>query len=42
MSSARYKRDIRDMARSGKLMKLRPVTFRYKDDPRGRSSTVGR
>jgi hypothetical protein len=35
-SSARYKRDIHDMdAASGNLMKLRPVTFRYKDDPDG-------
>ncbi len=36
MSSARFKRDIRDMggASSG-LMKLRPVTFRYKNDPAG-------
>ena len=40
MSSARYKRDIHDMdAASSNLMKLRPVTFRYKDDPRGRCST---
>src|SRR5215469_7024395 len=32
--SARYKRDIRDMGSSSEaLMKLRPVTFRYKDDP---------
>jgi hypothetical protein len=36
MSSARYKRDIRDMGSSGEaLMKLRPVTFRYKNDPAG-------
>ncbi len=35
-SSARYKRDIHDMGRSSEgLMKLRPVTFRYKDDPDG-------
>jgi hypothetical protein len=35
-SSARYKRDIRDMGdASSKLMKLRPVTFRYKEDPAG-------
>lgn len=35
-SSARYKRDIHDMAdASTKLMKLRPVTFRYKTDPTG-------
>ena len=35
-SSARYKRDIHDMGRSSEgLMKLRPVTFRYKDDPNG-------
>ncbi len=34
VSSARFKRDIRDMGRaSDKLMKLRPVTFRYKEDP---------
>jgi hypothetical protein len=36
MSSARYKRDIHDMDKaSSNLMKLRPVTFRYKDDPQG-------
>ncbi len=36
MSSARYKRDIHDMdAASSNLMKLRPVTFRYKNDPAG-------
>jgi hypothetical protein len=35
-SSARYKRDIRDMGEaSDRLMKLRPVTFRYKEDPSG-------
>lgn len=35
-SSARYKRDIHDMGRSSEgLMKLRPVTFRYKADPDG-------
>jgi Chaperone of endosialidase len=35
-SSARYKRDIRDMGgASTGLMKLRPVTFRYKSDPAG-------
>ncbi|MGO9449784.1 MAG: tail fiber domain-containing protein [Candidatus Binataceae bacterium] len=35
-SSMRYKRDIRDMGdASDKLMKLRPVTFRYKTDPTG-------
>ena len=35
-SSARYKRDIHNMdAASSNLMKLRPVTFRYKDDPTG-------
>jgi hypothetical protein len=34
MSSARYKRDIRDMGSSSEaLMKLRPVTFRYRNDP---------
>ena len=32
-SSARYKRDVRDMgAASAALMKLRPVTFTYRDD----------
>ncbi len=36
VSSARYKRDIHDMdAVSDNLMKLRPVTFRYKNDPTG-------
>jgi hypothetical protein len=36
VSSARYKRDIRDMgSASARLMKLRPVTFRYKEDPNG-------
>lgn len=36
MSSARYKRDIHHMsAASDNLMKLRPVTFRYKQDPKG-------
>src|SRR5262249_37220416 len=36
VSSARYKRDIRDMGNSSQaLMKLRPVTFRYKNDPSG-------
>jgi polyhydroxyalkanoate synthesis regulator phasin len=36
VSSARFKRDIRDMGEaSGRLMKLRPVTFRYKEDPAG-------
>lgn len=35
-SSARYKRDIRDMGgASARLMQLRPVTFRYKNDPSG-------
>ena len=35
-SSARYKRDIRDMGdASDKLMRLRPVTFRYKADSTG-------
>src|SRR5262249_36799224 len=34
MSSARYKRDIRAMGSSSEeLMKLRPVTFRYRNDP---------
>jgi hypothetical protein len=36
LSSARYKRDIHDMnAASSKLLNLRPVTFRYKQDPEG-------
>jgi Chaperone of endosialidase len=36
VSSARYKRDIRDMgAASSGLMKLRPVVFRYRNDPNG-------
>ena len=36
VSSARYKRDIRDMGNSSEaLMKLRPVTFRYRNDPSG-------
>lgn len=36
VSSARFKRDIHDMGdTSGKLMKLRPVTFRYKEDAAG-------
>jgi hypothetical protein len=35
-SSARYKRDIQAMgARSRGLFQLRPVTFRYKQDPQG-------
>jgi hypothetical protein len=35
-SSARYKRDIQDMGSSSDaLMMLRPVTFRYKNDPKG-------
>jgi hypothetical protein len=35
-SSARYKRDIRDMReRSQGVYQLRPVTFRYKHDPQG-------
>jgi Chaperone of endosialidase len=35
-SSARYKRDIHDMGgASTGLMKLRPVSFRYKSDPNG-------
>src|SRR5208337_363456 len=34
MSSARYKHDIRDMGdKSGALLKLRPVSFRYNNDP---------
>ena len=36
MSSARFKRDIHDMgSSSAALMKLRPVTFRYRNDPEG-------
>jgi hypothetical protein len=36
MSSVRYKRDIRDVgSTSAGLMKLRPVSFRYKNDPSG-------
>ena len=36
LSSARYKREIGDMGpASDKLMELRPVTFRYKQDPKG-------
>jgi len=36
MSSARYKHDIHGMDdASSNLMKLRPVTFRYKQDPQG-------
>lgn len=36
MSSAWYKRDIEEMGeRSQGLLKLRPVTFRYKQDPQG-------
>jgi hypothetical protein len=37
VSSVRYKRDIHDMGDvSDRLMKLRPMTFRYKEDPEGR------
>jgi hypothetical protein len=37
VSSARYKRDVRNMGRASEaLMKLRPVTFRYRNDPRQR------
>jgi hypothetical protein len=33
-SSARFKRDVHDMGEaSSKLLKLRPVTFRYKEHP---------
>ena len=36
MSSARFKRDIHDMGNSSAaLMKLRPVTFKYRNDPEG-------
>src|SRR5262249_15591370 len=36
MSSARYKRDIHEMGQSSQgLYSLRPVTFRYKQDPQG-------
>lgn len=35
-SSARYKRDIRDMGdASAGLLRLRPVSFRYKQDAKG-------
>src|SRR5262249_50383081 len=35
-SSARYKRDIEDMKEQSQgLYELRPVTFRYKQDPNG-------
>jgi len=35
-SSARFKRDIQTMGnRSRRLLQLRPVTFRYKQDPQG-------
>jgi hypothetical protein len=35
-SSGRFKRDIRDIgAASAGLMQLRPVSFRYKNDPSG-------
>jgi Chaperone of endosialidase len=35
-SSARYKRDIHPLnERSARLWQLRPVTFRYKEDPQG-------
>jgi hypothetical protein len=37
VSSARYKRDIRDMGDASEgLLKLRPVSFRYIEDPDGR------
>ena len=40
VSSARYKHDIRDMGgKSSALLKLRPVTFRYNNDPAGHCST---
>jgi hypothetical protein len=36
MSSARYKHDIRNMgSATERLMRLRPVTFRYNNDPSG-------
>jgi Chaperone of endosialidase len=36
MSSARYKHDIHDMGPdSDALLKLRPVSFRYNNDPQG-------
>ncbi len=42
VSSARYKRDVHDMAAtSSNLMKLRPVTFRYKQDPQGERCSMG-
>jgi len=41
VSSARYKRDIHPMgAHSQRLLKLRPVTFRYRHDPQGSGSTA--
>lgn len=39
-SSNRYKRDIQPLDhRSGGLWQLRPVTFRYKQDPKGSANT---
>jgi hypothetical protein len=36
VSSARYERDIHDMGdASARLLQLRPVSFRYKQDPKG-------
>jgi len=36
VSSARYKRDIQDMREGSQgVYQLRPVTFRYKQDPQG-------
>ena len=36
VSSARYKRDIHDMGdASARLLQLRPVSFRYRQDPKG-------
>jgi hypothetical protein len=36
VSSARYKHDIRDIGqKSSNLLKLRPVSFRYNNDPAG-------
>src|SRR5262249_21375731 len=36
VSSARYKKDVKDMgALTNSLMKLRPVTFKYKNDDQG-------
>jgi hypothetical protein len=42
MSSARYKRDIADMGdKTSGLLRLRPVTFRYKNDQSGTPAEQG-